>query len=79
MPESTQYTFTHAEVVELLVKKLELKHGQWQLLVNFGFAANNIGPDENNLNPVGLVAIQSIGIQRAAVPNNLTVDAEKLT
>ena len=79
MPESTQYTFTHTEIVELLIRKAGIREGQWQLLLNFGFAAGNAGPDDKNLSPTGFIAIQNIGIQKATGPlNNLTVDAAKV-
>lgn len=80
MPESTQYTFTHAEIVELLIKKAGITEGRWQLTVSFGFAAGNAGPDDKNLSPSGFVAVQNIGIQKAAdgQTNNLIVDASTI-
>lgn len=83
MPESTQFTYTHKEIVELLVKKAGLKEGKWQLVVTFGFGAANLGPDDKNLSPAGMVAVTNIGIQRVPDPNqsitNMMVDASELS
>lgn len=80
MAESTQYSFTHKELVEMLAKKAGVTEGRWQLLVTFGFTAGNMGPDDKNLNPAAFVAVSNIGIQKvpdagdAASPNNLSFD-----
>jgi hypothetical protein len=79
MAEATQYTFTHQELIKLLIKEQGLHEGVWQLIVNFGFAGSNVGPSVNDLNPAAVVAVGGIGIQRATGERtNLTVDAAEV-
>jgi hypothetical protein len=77
MPEANQYMFTHKEIAELMVKKAGLHDGKWMLSVTFGFGAVNGGPTTEQAMPTGVVAVQSIGIQKAPpdAPAALTVDA----
>src|SRR5690606_35801655 len=54
MPEASQYTFSHKELLALLVKAAGLHEGKWMLLVTFGFTAGNFaGPDCNHSVPSG--------------------------
>jgi len=82
MPEANQYTFTHRELVELLVKQAGIHEGNWALLVQFGMTSGNTGPNTNALAPMAMVMIGPIGIQRLPpgmpADNNLTVDAAKV-
>lgn len=75
MAEATQFTFSHREVVEALIKKQDIHEGLWALYVEFGLGAGNVGPDENALNPAAIVAVGKIGLLKAETPSNLTVDA----
>jgi hypothetical protein len=80
MAEASQFTFTHKELVEALIKKAGLHEGKWMLLVNFGFAALNSGPSPDQLMPTAVAAVQNVGIQRApedASPS-LVVDAAEV-
>jgi hypothetical protein len=78
MPEINQYSFSHKELVELMIKKLDLHEGKWMLLVTFGFGAVNGGPTPDQVMPTGVVGVQTVGIQKAGPdsPATLTVDAE---
>lgn len=82
MPDVSQYTFTHKEIVELLVKKTGVTDGKWQLMINFGFSAGNVGADDKTLHPSGIVSVVNVGIQKVSEQsdsgslNNLTVDAK---
>ena len=78
MPEVSQYFFKHKEVVEVLIKKLGLHEGRWQLIMNFGFGAANMGPTPAEVSPGGAVVVNAVGLQRATPesPESLTVDAE---
>jgi hypothetical protein len=80
MPEASQYTFTHKELVEMMVKKANIHEGRWMLLVNFGFAAINGGPSADQMMPTGMVGLQSVGIQKATPesPASLVVDAAEV-
>jgi hypothetical protein len=77
MAEATQYTFTHQELVTLLVKSQGLHEGIWSLAVNFGFGAANLGSSltANDLYPSGIVQLQGVGLQRVTEQTTLTVDA----
>jgi hypothetical protein len=80
MAEASQFTFTHKELVEALIKKADLHEGKWMLLVNFGFAAINGGPSADQMVPAAVATIQNIGIQRAPVdaPPSLVADATEV-
>jgi hypothetical protein len=75
MAEATQYTFSHQELLKVLVKHQGLHEGVWQLLVNFGFQAGNLGPNANELNPGAMIVIGGVGLQRTTEKTNLTIDA----
>lgn len=80
MPDVTQYTFKHRELLEILVRKAGVREGRWQLVMNFGFAAGNFGPSDAELSPGAITAVNWVGIQKAASesPAALTVDAAAL-
>jgi len=77
MPEATRFMFTHQEVLKLLIKQADLHEGRWQLIVSFGFAGMNVGPNESEVVPGAAVAITGFGLQRASAdsPAALTADA----
>jgi hypothetical protein len=80
MAEATEYMFKHAEVVTALIKAQGLHQGRWALAARFGFAATNIGLEENKeeVNPAGVMPLLSLGLRRVTDENeksNLVVDA----
>jgi hypothetical protein len=77
MPEASQYMFTHKELVELMIKKLDIHEGKWVMAVTFGFGAINGGPSPDQIMPTGFVGVQTVGIMKAQAeaPEILTVDA----
>ena len=78
MPEATQYTFSHKEVVEALIKKQGLHAGLWMLYVEFGLGAANVGPAEDQITPAAIVPLVKLGLQKGEKENALTVDAAKV-
>lgn len=80
MPEPSQYVFKHRELVEIMIKRAGVHEGKWMLLANFGLAAVNSGPNEDEIMPTAVVPLQSLGIQRAAPdsPKSLVVDAAEV-
>ncbi len=80
MPETKNYVFDHAELAEILVKKLEIHDGLWGIYVEFGLRAANVptSPDGKSALPAAINFVQKIGIQRFEGPNNLTVDAAQV-
>jgi len=73
--KSQHITFTHAQVSEALIKHHNLHEGLWGLYVEFGIAATNAGPSQDQLNPAAIVPIVKIGLQKFDKPNNMTADA----
>jgi hypothetical protein len=80
MPEVQTYTFSHKELLELMVKSSGIHEGEWMLQVTFGFTAANFGQNEEDTNPGGMVIVQKIGITKAldGAPKSLVVDASKV-
>jgi hypothetical protein len=80
MPEASQYTFTHKEIAEMLVKHAGLHDGKWMLQVTFAFGAANAGPAPEQIIPSAFAGVQTIGLQKAAAdaPVSLTVDAAEV-
>ncbi len=66
------------EVVEILVRHFGIAEGLWGLRVEFGIGAANLADQEGKTRPVALVPLVSLGLQRFAVPNNMTIDAGAL-
>lgn len=77
MPEIETYTFKHKELVELLIKASKVHEGKWVLQVNFGFAAVNMGQNDDDILPAALVLMNHVGITKAKAdsPKALVVDA----
>ena len=78
MAESTQITYTHREVAEMLVKHQGLREGIWGLFLKFGIQAANIGPDAGQLVPAAIIPVLAIGLQKFDSENALAVDAAKV-
>jgi len=77
MPETSQLMFKYQEVLEALIKKADLHEGKWQLIMTFGLGAGNMGPNEAEIVPGAMVAVTSIGLQKAVegAPPALVADA----
>jgi len=77
VPEINNYTFKYAEVLEALIKKADLHEGKWQLVMTFGLAGINVGPNPSEVVPGAAVGVSNIGLQRAKEdsPESLVADA----
>ena len=77
MPEVSQLTFKYIEVAEALIKQANLHEGRWQIVLQFGLAAANMGPTPQEVVPGAALAVQSIGLIKAQPdsPEALVVDA----
>jgi hypothetical protein len=77
MPEIKTYTFTHTELAEVLIRKLDIHEGLWGISLEFNFTAANVptSPDPKTVLPASITFVSKIGIQRFDVPTSLTVDA----
>lgn len=77
MPEASQYLFTHKELLDLLIKQAGVHEGKWMITINFGFSAANFGPSPDQISPGAVVAVLSVGIQKATpdAPPSMISDA----
>jgi hypothetical protein len=76
MPETKQILFTHKEVAEALVRRLDVREGLSGLYIEFSIAAANVtSPSGTDLLPAAIVPVLRVGIQRFDEANSLTVDA----
>jgi hypothetical protein len=80
MPEVEQYMFKYSEILEVLIKKADLHEGKWQLVMNFGLSAANIGPSPEEVVPGAAIGVLGIGLARAKAdsPPGLVGDAETI-
>jgi len=80
MPDANQYSFKNKELLEILIREAGVNEGRWVLLANFGFAAGNFGPSEDQIAPGAAVVINYMGIQRAKddTPEAMTLDAAEV-
>ncbi len=80
MPEVKNYTLTHVELAEILIKTLGIHEGLWGIVFEFSLMGSNVPvpPDGKSIMPASISFINRLGIQRFEQPNNLTVDAAKV-
>ena len=78
MPET--YSFTHKELLGLLIKASNVHEGEWQLQLTFSFTAGNFGPDEESMMPGSVAVVNQVSITRAKPesPKSLVLDASKV-
>lgn len=79
MAEVQEYVFSYKEVVEALLKQQGIHEGLWSLRVEFSLGAANINTiaGSKELMPAAIIPVKSIGLQRGAEDNSMTVDAAK--
>ena len=81
MADIEQVSFSHEELIEVLIRETKITEGKWSLNVNLGvniggFAGQSEG--KNTVAPGVLILIQKIGIQRTVepiAPGAIVVDA----
>jgi hypothetical protein len=82
MPAANQFTWTHKELITLMVKAMGIHEGRWMLLMSYGMSPGNFGPSDDQISPGMIVTVTGIGIQReapgAAAPSSLVVDAAEV-
>lgn len=66
MAEINQYSLAHKELLETLVKHLEIHEGLWQLAFNLVVSTGNLGPTPEQTFPGVMVTIPSVGVLRVA-------------
>lgn len=79
MPEIETYTFSHRELLSMLIRAAGVKDGDWQLQVNFGFTAGNFGPNDESMNPGSVAIIRHLAITKAKPdsPKSLVMSAKE--
>ncbi|MGD1156192.1 MAG: hypothetical protein ABSA41_10220 [Terriglobia bacterium] len=80
MPETKIISFGLNEIVQTLIKQLDIHDGLWSIYIEFGFGVANIPvtPDSKVFQPAVINVVNKIGIQKQDSPTNLTVDAAKV-
>src|SRR3990172_1051156 len=78
MPETTQISYSHKELTELILRDRGITAGHWAIYITFRPVGANAGPEEGDLKPVAMTFVESIGVIRVPEPNPLSVDASKL-
>jgi hypothetical protein len=80
MPETKNYLFSHTELAEILVKRMDIHEGLWGIYFEFSLQGANVptSPDLKTVVPAAINFVQKVGIQRFDAPNNLTVDAAQV-
>lgn len=91
--KSLPITFDYKTIVTAMIKEQGLHEGMWQLYVEFGIVAANMGfrDDANPNSPLGpedglpefilptaIIPIKKIGLVKTEVATNLSVDAAKV-
>ena len=81
MADVDQITYSHSELIEILLKESKIHEGQWALLVNLGMNVGGfVGPNEE-VSPGALLLVHKIGLQRHLGPvqkGAVIVDAAKV-
>lgn len=80
---ASQFTYSHKELVTIMLKDAGIHEGFWNLSVNFRLGAGAFGPTPEDVVPSGFVGVEAIGIQRMELKEGqpippLTFDAKDL-
>jgi hypothetical protein len=73
-----KYVYDFKEVTEALLRQEGISDGLWNVYIEFGIAAANMGPTPQDIRPAAIVPIMKIGIVQTNDRSNLTVDASTL-
>lgn len=79
MADVTQFSFTHKEVIEALLRQQKIIEGCWSLSVNFGFGVFTGGPTPEESHPSAVVGVTGLGLVKveAGTPG-IYIDASTL-
>lgn len=78
MPETTEINFSHREIVEMLIKKQDIREGIWSLSIRFNFGATNAGPSPTEVSPSAVISVAQIGLHKVDKESNIALDAAKV-
>ncbi len=80
MVETNQYTLSHKELIELIIKQTGVHEGRWSLMLGLAIGTGNFNITPEQTAPGVMVTIPQIGIQRLIEgqpvgPGSVIVDA----
>ena len=81
MADPTQYSFSFAEVMQLLLKSANVHEGRWVIGIEFNVLVGPMGVKPDEAYPGAMIAANKIIISAAGdapTPPNLTFDATEL-
>jgi hypothetical protein len=80
MPEVSELTWTHKELIALMIKAANIHEGRWMIELKLSFAPVNSGPSEDQISPGIIVGVTNVGIRRElpGAPSALVVDAAEV-
>jgi hypothetical protein len=79
MTDAIKYSFSHEELLVILLKSAGIHEGLWMLSINFGLSATNMSNSnsgEENLRPCVMAFVENFGLMRVErALKGLTLDA----
>jgi hypothetical protein len=77
MPDVESLSFTHIELLKLMIREAKIREGKWMLQVQFNIIGGNFGPDQGHVSPGAMIVVDQIGLARAkdGAPPSLVIDA----
>jgi hypothetical protein len=84
MAEVNQYALPLKELLEVLIKHIDIHEGEWSLAIGFQVGVGGFGPTPEQTFPGATVTVHQVGIQRfistteTPGPGSIIVDAAKV-
>jgi hypothetical protein len=80
MADATQFTFSWAEITEILIKKQDLHEGEWMAGIEFTLNIGFMGATPAEARPGLMTLANSLQLTRAqpGAPPHMIVDAAKV-
>lgn len=79
MIEAIKHSFSHEELLAILLNSADIHEGLWMLSINFGLSATNMSNSnsgEENLRPCVMAFVENFGLMRVErALKGLTLDA----
>jgi len=79
MTDAIKHSFSHEEMLAILLKSAGIHEGLWMLSINFGLSATNMSNSNNgeeNLRPCVMAFVENFGLMRVErALKGLTLDA----
>ena len=79
MTDDIKHSFSHEELLAILLKSAGIHEGLWMLSINFGLSATNLSNSNNgeeNLRPCVMAFVENFGLMRVErALKGLTLDA----